>query len=413
MADITIIGAGIIGVNVALALQKKGFDTLIVDQNEPAHGCSSGNAGVIASYGVTPVSMPGLWKQVPNMLFKPDGPLSIRRQHLLRLLPWLYRFWRCARPDIVQRNSVALAQLVQHGLQDYLQITQAAGIGHLLKPSPVLAVYGSQADFERDHQVWRLRQEQGVRWETIQEEALHDLEPALSDKLNFAVMLQNTGFVVDPQLFTQALFNEYINKGGRYQRLKVNALQPDECGVTLVTSTDPLKAKQVVVACGAFSALLAQGLGEKIPLEQERGYHITLSDFKGLPPRHAIISPAHKVIATPMQPGLRIAGMVEFGGFLPPNFKRSLILHQQLLALFPTIEKGSYTQWMGHRPTLPDSVPVIDRSAASANIFYAFGHQHVGLTSGPMTARLITEMIEGVEPTVDITPYRASRFSAF
>lgn len=409
-ADVSILGAGIVGIHTAIQLQRKGYATVLIDRDEPAAGCSSGNAGIIATYGVTPVSLPGLWKQVPKMLLDPSGPLSLRWQHLKKITPWLFRFLRQSNLACVQKNAAALESLVHNSLSDYQALTTGTPAAALIKESPLLCVYSTRAQFQRDQYVWDLRHRHGVEWSTLQGRELHELEPALADSLDFAVVLENTGFVLDPLQLGQALFHEYIKNGGKFVQAEVQQLNASADTITLHTHQGLQAVNKLVIACGAWSGILAQQLGEFIPIEAERGYHVTLSGFEGVTPRHPIMSPAHKVISTPMSTGLRIAGMVEFGGFLPPDYRRSGILHQQLNQLFPRIQGGNVSSWMGHRPTLPDSLPVISQSARHENVFYAFGHQHVGLTAAPMTAKLIANLISGQPNKVDMHPFRVDRF---
>jgi len=408
--QVTIIGAGIIGINIALQLQKAGLSTLIIDKGAPAAGCSSGNAGVIGVYAVTPVSMPGLWKQVPKMLFDPMGPLTIRWQHLFSIAPWLIKFLRAGKIKEVEKSAAALSSLVSSSFTSYQQLLKGTGLESLLVPSDLLAVYPSKEHFERDHYAWDLRKRHGLKWSVLKNKELHEKEPALAENYKYAVAIKGSGFVVDPKYFTYALFEEYIKNGGQFQQVKVNSIKNNQGQAILQTSQGFIKTNKLVIAMGAFSAALTKCLGEPVPLQQERGYHITLTEYKGITPKHAIISPQHKVIATPMQCGLRIAGMVEFGGFLPPNYKRSEVLKQQLQELFPSIQEGQSTSWMGHRPTLPDSLPVIDQSKTCPAVYYAFGHQHVGLTSGPATARLVAQLITEQELSTDITPFSLKRF---
>lgn len=410
IAEVTIIGAGIVGINTALQLQRKGHSTVLIDRSPPIMGCSSGNAGVLAGYGVTPVSLPGLWKQVPKMLFDPMGPLSLRREHLLKITPWLFKFWKASKPATVQKSAKALESLVQHSLRDYKNLTRGTPAERLVKASPVLCVYNNRSQYERDQYVWDLRKKYGVRWSLVEANDLKTLEPALADSIGFAVALENSGFTLDPQQLGKELFEEYMRHGGSFLQTEIKDIGMRSGKVHLQMTEGDRSAEKLVICCGAWSGILARRLGEPVPLEAERGYHITLSDFEGLPPRHPIMSPAHKVIATPMAKGLRIAGMVEFGGFLPPDYRRSAILRNQLAQLFPQVKSGISSSWMGHRPTLPDSLPVISRSKKHASVFYAFGHQHIGLTGAPMTAQLIVDLVTESTPTVDIAPFRIDRF---
>lgn len=409
IADVTIIGAGIIGITIALELQRKGYSTLLVDRKEPAMECSSGNAGIIATYGVTPVSLPGLWKQVPKMLLDPAGPLTIRHQYLFKIMPWFLSFWRAGNPQTIANSAKALEGLVHNSLVDYQALVKGTAAEPLINACPLLCVYHSKEQYERDQYVWTLRKAHGVSWDTVQGAELRDLEPALAPSLDFAVALHNTGFTVNPQRLAQTLFAEYMQRGGHYIQAEVHDILQKNTGL-LQTTVGSLPVNKVVVACGAWSGMLAKRLGEPVPLEAERGYNITLSDFEGNAPRHPIMSPGHKVISTPMEHGLRIAGMVEFGGFLPPDYRRSAVLRTQLSQLFPKLTAGVATSWMGHRPTLPDSLPVISQSTKNQSVFYAFGHQHVGLTSAPMTAKVVVSLVAGETPPIDATPFCINRF---
>lgn len=410
MVDVTIIGAGIVGINTALELQRKGYSTQLIDRKPPVMECSSGNAGIIAGYGVTPVSLPGLWKKAPKMLFDPAGPLSLRRQHLIKIAPWLFKFWRAGNNASAHKSAKALEGLVHHSLRDYQALVRGTSAEHLVKASPILCVYNSREQYERDQYVWNLRKKHGVSWKLIEGAELHTMEPTLAKNLRFAVALENSGYTLDPQHLGRALFEEYRHHGGSFIQTEVHNITAEGNQVTLQTMNGKMPAKKVVIACGAWSGLLAQRLGEPVPLEAERGYHITLSDFEGKAPSHPIMSPEHKVIATPMEVGLRIAGMVEFGGFLPPDYRRSGVLRNQLSQIFPGVKAGTASSWMGHRPTLPDSLPVISRSLQCPSVFYAFGHQHIGLTAAPMTAKLITSLIADTPPPVDVEAFRIDRF---
>ncbi|HLR13059.1 MAG TPA: FAD-binding oxidoreductase, partial [Burkholderiaceae bacterium] len=360
--------------------------------------------------GVTPVSMPGLWKQAPGMLLDPEGPLTIRWQHLLKIAPWLFRFMRAGKRQRVEQHAHALASLVRTSLHDYQQITRETGLESMIQPSPMLAVFGSREQFERDPYGWDLRKRNGVEWDTLEGADVQDFEPSLAERFGFALALKNTGFALDPQQLAHGLYETYMKRGGNFVTTEVRSISIEGVQPRLLTASGTLNANRVVIAAGARSALLSRTLGENVPLQQERGYHITLSGYSGTAPRYPIMSPAHKVIATPMACGLRIAGMVEFGGFLPPNHKRGDILRGQLNELFPRVHGGTPSSWMGHRPTLPDSLPVIAQSMRQPSVYYAFGHQHVGLTCAPMTARLIGELIAGETPSVDIRPFRVNRF---
>lgn len=407
----TIIGAGAIGVATALQLQQRGYPVTLIDRSEPAEGCSSGNAGILAAYGVAPLSLPGILNKVPGMLLDPQGPLSIRRQHLLKIAPWLWRFWRASRPERVEEIATALGALLGDTVARYQALTDGTAATALIKPSPVLCVYENEQAYKRDSFVWDLRRRHGVRWRLLQGPELHDIEPTVSPHFQYAAAFEQCGFTLNPQRLIQILFETFIRNGGKFVRADVQDIQMGERGPThLLTSTGKQAVQQLVIASGAWSGQLSRRLGEPVPLEAERGYHVTLSAFDGRAPSHPIMSPSQKVIATPMEMGLRIAGMVEFGGFMPPDYRRSSTLRDLLGALFPGIKAGTVSPWMGHRPSLPDSLPVIGASSRHPSVFYAFGHHHVGLTAAPMTGRLIADLVTGQTPAIDLSAFRVNRF---
>lgn len=411
-ASITIIGAGVIGVVTARTLQQQGHTVTLIDKDDPAEACSSGNAGILAAYGVVPLSLPGVLKKAPGMLLNPSGPLSIRRQYLLRIMPWLWQFWRASQPERVEHIASALSPLLRHTVRDYLSLTLGSRAQPLIVPSPVLCAYHNETRYLNDKMVWDLRAKHGVTWRTLSGPAVQEMEPALSKECQFAAVFENCGYTLNPKRLVKSLFDDFMHEGGTFIRTAVQHIRPinaNEIHLQLATNKT-YTASCVVVACGAWSGQFTSALGEPVPLEQERGYHLTLSNFEGIAPRYPIMSPAHKVIATPMETGLRIAGMVEFGGFLPPDPSRAKALHEHLHSLFPLISAGTTSSWMGHRPSLPDSLPVIGPSTKHASIFYAFGHQHVGLSSAPMTARVISELITNQPTSIDITPFSVDRF---
>lgn len=410
--SITITGAGVIGVVTARTLQQQGYSVTLIDKDEPAEACSSGNAGILAAYGVVPLSLPGILKKAPGMLLNPSGPLSIRRQYLLRIMPWLWQFWRASQPDRVEHIAAALAPLLRHTVRDYQNLIRGSNAQPLIVASPVLCTYHNETSYLNDKLVWDLRAKHGVTWSTLSGSAVQEMEPALTKECQFAAVFENCGFTVNPKRLVKSLFESFMHEGGTFIRTAVQHINPvnaNEIHLQLANH-DTHKTSRLVVACGAWSGLLTKALGEPVPLEQERGYHLTISNFDGIAPRYPIMSPAHKVIATPMETGLRIAGMVEFGGFLPPDPNRATALQQHLHSLFPHINAGTPSSWMGHRPSLPDSLPVIGPSKKHASLFYAFGHQHVGLSSAPMTARVISELIANQPTSIDITPFSVDRF---
>lgn len=409
--SIAVLGAGIVGVACALHLLRDGHRVTIIDRLAPGEGCSFGNAGIFANYACMPVSHPGLVWSVPGMLLDPAGPLAIRMGYWLTLFPWLVRFLRAGRMDRMQASARALGYLVSDSLEQHRELARGAGLDHLLRPAPFVYAYASEAGLAKELEGWEWRRPFGVEYRIARGAELRELEPSLSPHLHCAVVIDDCGHTIDPSLLVKGLADHAQALGATLLRRDVLDLRPrDGGGVLLATDDGDIECDKVVVAAGAWSGKFAERCGEPVPLEAERGYHVMLSD-PGVQP-HAIVGSARgKFIATPMDGGLRLAGTSEFAGIdTPPDYRRAEILRRQARELFPDVNIDEYSQWMGPRPTLPDSLPIIGPSRKHPGIYYAFGHQHVGLTTAPKTGRLIADLVAGRTPNVDVDVFRIDRF---
>lgn len=408
---VTIIGAGIVGVSSAIYLQRDGFDVTIVDRLAPGEGTSCGNAGILASCGFIPVSTPGFAWKAPGMLLDPMGPLSLKWSYMPHMIPWLYRFVRNSTPQAVERIADALCTLVGTSVEDHQALAAGTGAEQWVRPSPYLYVYQDEAAFNAESYTWGLRRERGVKMDLLRGDAVREFEPSLDSSYRFAAVLERQGYTPDPLQLVSALAAHFVRNGGTVLRREVLDIDIDSSGpVRLLTDQGPLDVDQLVISAGAWSGRLAARLGSPVPLESERGYHITLQE-PGLMPRYPIMSVSGKFVSTPMSCGLRVAGMVEFAGLeAPSNPDMTRRLIQNVKRLFPGISTAKFTEWMGHRPSLPDSLPVIGRSPHFESVFYAFGHQHVGLTSGPKTGSLIADLVSGRNSAIDLNPFRIDRF---
>ncbi|MDH3689858.1 MAG: FAD-binding oxidoreductase [Gammaproteobacteria bacterium] len=408
---VTVIGAGIVGISCALHLQQRGYDITIIDRLPPGEATSFGNAGVIATGAVVPVATPGIIKKVPSMLLDPLGPLSIRWSYLPRLMPWLRSFVRNSSPQKVEKISDALSQLLSASVEEHQLLTAGTGAEKWVRPAPYTYIYKDEQSFDKDAYVWKLRSDRGVKTQILRGGEVQEYEPALSSHYKLAVQLHDHGYILDPSQLIKTLAQHFQTAGGKLLRTKVRDFEIGPNGPErLLTDTSPLEVDVLVIAAGAWSAELATKLGSTIPLESERGYHITI-DNSGVSLRGPIMSAAEKVVATPMTPGLRLAGLVEFGGLsAPPNYKRTRTLLKHAKRLFSGVNTAEFTEWMGHRPSLPDSLPVVAKSPVYPSVYYAFGHQHVGMTSGPKTGRLIAALVAGESPNIDLAPFKADRF---
>jgi len=408
---VTVVGAGIVGVSAAVRLQQAGHEVTLVDRGMPGEGTSLGNAGLIAAGSIIPVSTPGLLKKVPGYLMDPTGPLRLRMSYLPKALPWLRAFLKHATAQGTAQIADGLSALLHGSLEEHQQLAKVTGAMPWIQSAPYYFVYANEAAYHGDAFVWRLRRERGVRFDTIQGSTLRQAVPALHSDFGFAVKLYDHGFVLDPMRLVKAHAEHFIRSGGTFINREVLDIEMGTQGPRrLITDGEPLDVEYLVITAGAWSGWMTDRLGTKLPLESERGYHVTIQN-PGIDIQGPIGSAAGKFVATPMTPGLRIAGTVEFAGLeAEPNPKRFDALLELARRFFPGIRTDEYTTWMGHRPSLPDSLPVIGPAPACPNVWFGFGHQHIGLTSGPKTGRLLAELVDDTPANIDLGPFDPRRF---
>lgn len=406
-----VVGAGAVGICTALYLQREGFAVTVLDPDPPGEGASQGNAGVIATGSVLPVGMPGTLAKVPRMLLDPSAPLSVRWSYMPRLAPWLWRFLRASTPRRVEEISAALAALTMPALAAYEPLLEAAGAQDLIRRSGIIDIYDSARSFAAARPENELRRRHGVRVEDIGAAELNQFAPALSDEVRHGVFLPDHAMTVNPLRLVQALAADLERRGGRILRERVSGFRMGPGGPERVrTEAGEHAAEVVVIAAGAFSRPLAAELGSRVPLDTERGYHVMLPE-PGVELRLPIQSHDRGFVITPMEHGLRVAGTVEFGGLeAPPNYARADVLLRHAKQLLPGLSSEGMTQWMGFRPSLPDSLPVLGRVPGRANAYLNFGHGHLGLTMAAVSGRHIAALAAGREAEIDLTPYRPDRF---
>ena len=416
--DVLVIGAGLVGAGIALRLALEGRDVLLLDRDEPGHGASFGNAGHVATEQVIPLANPAVIRASWRYLLASDSRLRLRAAYLLPILPWLARFVWAARPSALARGIAALMALQKTSMDDLSELMRLAGCGELLHRDGYLRVWESaagQASAVADSE--RLRPF-SVLSEPVDVAAIRRAAPALSGLVQGAMVYPQTGHVDDPLAVSQAFVRGLQRAGGRVQRGRAVRLERERDGpvVAVLEGGERLHCRQLVVCAGAWSAPLAASLGYRVPLDTERGYHLTVpwngaagapADWLALP----VASSDRSVIMTPMRMGLRITGTVEFGGLLlPPDPHRHVLLHRHLAALLPGLETTDATRWMGFRPSLPDHLPVLCEVPRHRGVFFAFGHQHLGLTLCGVTARLMADLMQGRSAQMDMAPYHVGRF---
>ena len=408
--DVLVIGAGIIGLACAFRLAQEGKSVLLLDRDQPGRGASFGNAGHIATEQVFPLASPETMRGALRYLLDSEGPLRIRPAYLLSILPWLIRFAKASRADAFDRGAMGLSALQSTAHVDMASILRDANASQLLKMNGHLVlVENAKSTPAAQREITRSRVF-GIDAEWISSTDAKQIAPDITAHIEGALKFAGTGHVADPYAVCTALHDAYLAAGGKFVQAEVLRIENTADGFTAHTATDTYRAKHLVLSCGAWSKTLAMQLGYPVPLDTERGYHIALP---GVHAQFAIpvASFERKVIMTPMSGGLRMTGTVEFGGLkLPPDPKRFELLSRHMNALAANIPTTNIATWMGFRPSLPDHLPVLGRVPDGRNLFFAFGHQHLGLTLAGVTARIIAAQIMGRDPEIDLTPFSPNRF---
>ncbi len=408
---VAVVGAGVVGLACAAELQLRGHAVALIDPRPPGEYCSLGNAGCLSRASCVPLGLPGSWRKVPGWLLDPAGPLSIRPRYALRIAPWLWRLHRSTSLAAVRRIADALHPLLTTTIDAWRPLAQRAGVPELIRQDGYAFAYESATAFAGDALGRTLREERGVRIEVLQGPAIREFDPALSPSLTHLVLLPEQGHCPNPLRLSRALAAMLVAGGASLVARPATGFDVRGGRVARVlTDGDPIEADAVVVAAGAHSAPLAAALGDRVPLETERGYHVMLA-APSVVPRIPVMSGEGKYFATPMEDGLRVAGTVELAGLhAPPDPSRTDVLLAGAKRLLPGLVHGTVERWMGHRPSLPDSKPVIGHARAAVNAIHAFGHGHVGLTAAAPTARIVANLVEGRAPPIDIAPFAAARF---
>ena len=408
MPRIVVVGAGIVGLACARALHLDGHAVSLIDRDPDGDKTSWGNAGGIAVTEVVPQAVPGLWRRVPRWLMDPLGPLAIRPAYLPRLSPWLWRFLRACSEPRMRAAAAALAAVNGRVYQDLVPLLEDIGLAGDLQRAGALALYESARGRARDAGYWALSRELGVECHDLSGEDARALEPALGAEVHSGVLLPAWSHLADPKRIVLGLLAWLRQRQVAVVQGEVVHLEP---GAARATDGRRLPFDLAVIAAGAWSAGLARQAGDRVPLESERGYNSTLP-HPGVVVTRQLIFAERSFVATPLAIGLRIGGAAEFAGReAPPDWRRAAALLALGRRYLPGLNDGGGSQWMGQRPATPDGLPVIGRSSGRSDLFYAFGHGHLGLTQAATTGRLVADLVRGAPPPIDMAPYRAERFT--
>ena len=406
--EIAVIGAGVVGLAIAEALIAEGRDVTLIDPAAPGMGASYGNAGTIADYAVMPVGSPDVLKNLPSLLFDKSSPLAIRRAALPALMPWLARFALQSLPGPTKRNAAAIAALVADACPSWEALADRIGGAEILQRRGCLYIYESKAAFRAAEADMAFRRGLGITVDLISPETLAEMEPGLPSVEGGAAFFPKAVFLNDPGAMVGSLATAVQAKAD-YIQAEARQLTRQFDGVIVEGPGLRLHARKVILAAGAHSRALAAQAGDKVPLDTERGYHV---EWDMPTPRLTRPScpTARGFYLCPMAGRLRVAGTVELGGLTaPPSPHRIAKLVEGARAIFPDMGAPD-REWMGFRPSMPDSRPVIGPSRGGADVIHAYGHGHIGLTLAPITARLVAAVVAGRAPELDLTPYLPHRF---
>ncbi|MCT4553259.1 MAG: FAD-dependent oxidoreductase [Pelagimonas sp.] len=409
--QIIVIGAGIIGISCALELQRRGASVTVLDRTGVAAEASQGNAGAFAFADIEPLATPGIMRKAPRWLLDPLGPLSVPPAYALKIAPWMLRFWRASWSDrykAATRAQSALMDLSRAALTRQMQVSQGQD---MILTDGQMQLYEGAAQFRAAARGIQLRRDHGIDLQELTSPgAIAEIQPGLSPQFTHGVLTPDWQRCTDPKLWTEHLARAFTVAGGQIAQAEIIQIAQTGARVRVSTTQGVQEADRLVVAAGAWSHHLTRQLGHKLPLETERGYNTTLPAGAFDLTMHLTFA-GHGFVITKIGEGLRVGGAAELGGLtLPPNFRRSDILLQKAQRFLPGLKSEGGVQWMGFRPSMPDSLPVIGTAPGAPNVLYAFGHGHLGLTQSAGTAELIGDLAFGDRPVIDLHPYRPDRF---
>ena len=410
MANVAVIGAGFVGMSSAYWLMQDGHQVTLYDPAGAAGGASFGNAGAFANYACIPVNNPTVFRDLPHYLLSGTSPLRLRWGYLPQLAPWLLGFLRSSTTTRYTRSATALATLLGRAQEGYTGMIAQAGLNGFIRQRECLYLYSSMAAFDASRTTLELRHSLGVKTRILDKAAISALEPSLQPLFERGALFEGSWHLTDPSAFLHTLQSWLVGKGLLIRATAVQSIQPRAEGVVLVTPEGSAQHDYVALCAGAHSKTLAAQCGDSVPLETERGYHLMYPGTS-----HLISRPVgwaeRGFYMTPMAQGIRVAGTVELAGLGSAKHQGLMdLLHFSSQKALP--ELGSPTApWLGFRPTLPDGLPVLGRSSASARVVYAFGHQHIGLTLGGLSGMVVADQVAGRASVIDLKPFAANRFS--
>ncbi|MFT5137387.1 MAG: D-amino-acid dehydrogenase [Arenicella sp.] len=410
--EIIIIGTGVIGAATALALQKDGHKVTLIDRDEPCAGASFGNAGAIVNGSCAPTAMPGALFEGIRLLAQAKSPISIHPAYLHKLAPWILRFLLQSRSSAVIKNAHSLHALSQYAVVSWQQLIKRSELWSLFRSTGWLKVYESSKTFADAAKSHQLMNQMGVSYELLDAAQIRELEPALAPIFKHGFYQSDSLSISNPDRLVKGMVRQFVDAGGVYKQFAVGQINISDNRIKLESLGEQLSADKVIIAAGAWSRALARQVGDKIPLDTERGYHLMLGHSAQSLLSRPVLNEENSFVLSPMEAGLRMTAQVEFAGInIKPNFNKIRSLLPLAKRMLPDLDPREQSAWMGFRPSLPDSLPVIGFSSQSNNVLYAFGHQHLGMTLAAISGQIIADLVAGREPPIAVSPYRPDRFT--
>ena len=410
-SSIGVIGAGIQGVCISLCLIKKGFEVTLIDREDPGkESASYGNAGHFSPYASVPINRPDILVDVPTMLLSSTGPLALKWNYVPKMIPWFIKFIKnCSKKNMLHTTKY-MHQILDLALPAYDELFEDINVSELVESKGIIYFWTNKDLKSRELEI-NMRKELGVKQQLLTPHEIHDLEPHIKQIYHGGVLYPNARHTRNPKKILLKLFDLFIKKGGHFEKQNVQSISfTTDNKPVIKTNLNFYNFDKAVIACGAFSKKITDQLGEKIPLDTERGYHVHFKGHDHLLTRPVIFLNRGFGI-TPMEQGLRVVGTVEFGGLdNPVSKKRILNLVNNAKYLFPELTEH-HDEWLGFRPTLPDFLPVMGPSKNYKNLFYSFGHHHLGWTLGAISGKIVSGMIAGENTNLDLSAYNSTRFS--
>lgn len=411
MKTIIVIGAGIVGVSTAIWLQRSGFKVTIIDQKGPATGASHGNAGILAASSIIPVPNPSLIKKLPFYLLSKDSPVFFKMSYLPKMFPFLISYLSKSNLREVNKYAERMTPLIFDTVCQHKSLAKGTGAEKFISYQDYCFGYETEKNFLNDKKVWKLRQKHGLPFEVVNGNEFSNFDPFYKDLFDVIVKCKNHGKINDPGLYVKTLCDHFLSQGGELIISKVNDISSKNLNDVIVKiESDSLIANKIIVATGAWSKKILKKFKIKMPLESERGYHVEYVE-PNFYPKVPMMLTSKKFVITPMDGRIRVAGLVEFAGLKTLKRKPPLnLLKNKIKDLFPNLKCKEKIEWLGHRPALVDSLPMLGYLDKNKQILVAFGHQHLGLTAGAKTGRIVSDLIIGNDIKLKISNYRPNRF---